>query len=208
MKKPVPYAFGILLFILSIISFLFPNSEITVNIVYAVILPSFLLSAISFVSEFSDFCASYATHQEASAIEGVRIAAENIRLVSECTRQGILPIVLEEATQNQHNQKVQERLTEFSDMSLAAGNIKVQFNNVKKVCGIITIVCYVGLFLSLIFASIFVKILSEINLNSITLFSLTIMYLSIELKKDFFFFLYNCIYKKEKKDIANSTSTK
>ena len=52
MKKGVEKAFAIALFIISIISTIFPTNHIE-SITYAVIVPSFILSLTSFISEIS-----------------------------------------------------------------------------------------------------------------------------------------------------------
>ena len=58
-KKGIQVAFAITLIIISIIATIW-QTELLGNIIYAVVVPSFLLSIISFVAEIADKCISSA----------------------------------------------------------------------------------------------------------------------------------------------------
>ena len=65
----------------------------------------------------------------------------------------------------------------------------------KKIFDKIIFVGYTLLFVSLIFSPYFHGWISNINLNSLTLWSLTLLYITLELKAEFIARTYDFVYK-------------
>lgn len=174
MKKNVQIAFAVALVILSILS-IFAHSKLFDSIVLGVVIPSFILTIISFIDEVIQKCLIHArklsdllkkTADSASSLANT--IAPNYKTESEA--QQILDLL------NQENEYLKEAL----DYTKLANSLK----KCSKLLAYINITAYTILFLSLVLSPYIVEILAGINLNSITLWSLAILYLSNELKPE------------------------
>lgn len=183
MKKTIQIAFAIALLIISVISTVV-QSEVFDNIIYSVVVPSFLLSLISFLSEVSQKCGENAEQFRSNYTELGELRESSAKQelewyekgnYTEPFREGYIPKdILEEfklVGDNYKNALVYSKAKDF-------------LGNCKKLFDIANLSAYVLLFLSLILSPYIVKLLSAVNMNCITLWSLTLLYFSVELKSE------------------------
>ena len=200
MKKSFEIAFAFALLILSIASSLF-QTELFTNIIYAVVIPSFILSIISFLSEISWRCEHYAKELASAAKDSAQFKRETV------------DAKMAEFAENKHNfeyvmafdkaqlDKQQDECLHFLDTALAATFVQEFCYKCKKACDIAITVSYTILVLSLTISPYLAKWLSVINLNCITLWSLTLLYLTLELKSEICFIIFRVLFKYAKKKI-------
>lgn len=183
MKKTVQIAFAIALVILSIISTIL-QTDLIGNIIYAVVLPSFILSIISFVAEISEKCETDGEQLYNLSIRcadmSKEIAEINIKSKFETADS---KLTVEEAITPEINEKLTQS-NEYSMEALGYQKVRIFCVKCKKNCDRALIVGYVLLFLSLALSPYIAKWLSVINLNCITLWSLSLLYISLELKSE------------------------
>lgn len=174
-KKTIQVAFALTLLLLSIIS-IFNYSEVFDNIVRAVVIPSFFLSLISFINGIIAQCRTnaaaiakvYAENGELHAKRG-----EELRSLTEHTEESMYELTMEV---NASVERLKSALS-YSQMDKSC----------EKVISVLTfcnIAAYTLLFLSMVLSPYIVSLLSDINLNCLTLWSLTILYFDTELKQD------------------------
>ena len=174
MKKTVQIAFAIALIILSILS-IFVQSTLFDSIVLGVVIPSFILTIISFIDEVIQKCQTNArklsdmlTKTADSSSSLAKTIAKNVTTESEA--QQIVDLMNQEG----------DYLREALDYAKMESSLK----KCSKYLAYTNIIAYTILFLSLVLSPYIVEILAGTNLNSITLWSLAILYLSNELKPE------------------------
>lgn len=199
MKRPIQIAFAISLVLLSIVSTIFPENELMVNIVCSVVVPSFILSFMSFVSEISAYCDNVASRRANTAKEAADLAEETIALGMENYKAGIYEIPYEEGRVPTKFIEWQKQCIEFSNIATASVKVKQFLLKANKVCNYIVIAGYVLLFTSLFLSPYIVRLLSAVNLNCITLWSLTLLYVSLELKSEISYKIFCTLFNRAKK---------
>lgn len=181
MKKGVQIAFAITLLIISVLA-TFNQSKLFDDIIYAVVIPSFLLSVISFAAEIREKCGKNAHEFEKVYMEHSDLkyqsAQQKLTQYDQGTyhqpyKEGFVPKDIYE--------EITDSLNQINKATVYI-NIRLFLSRCEKALDIINITCYVLLFLSLIFSPYIVSFLSSINLNCMTLWSLTLLYFSVELK--------------------------
>lgn len=204
MKKGVQVAFAIALVILSVICTIYPEAELMENIVYAVVIPSFILSAISFVAEISDICEVKAGKLAKTARETAELATKVVQRGMDNYRAGIHEMPYIEGRVPTDLFEAQEKCVEYYGVASASMDVKTFFVRVKKVCDITVVGGYVVLFLSLSLSPYIVRWLSSVNLNCITMWSLALLYITLELKTEICERIFGCLYKKARKRVDKS----
>ncbi|MBQ7118927.1 MAG: hypothetical protein IJO09_01820, partial [Oscillospiraceae bacterium] len=165
------------------------------SIVYAVVIPSFLLTVISFISDISKECEKIAGKRFAGDQKISELAKENadirLRFHKEANK-GICEV----------ETKVPEDVLAAIATSEKWRNSAVEHASTQSfflkciiVCNVLVVVGYVLLFLSLFFSPIIFKWISVINLNCITLWSLTVLYLTIQLKREICNRVFSLLHK-------------
>lgn len=192
MKKGVQVAFAIALFILSILASVF-NSDVIANIIYAVVIPSFILTIVSFLTEISEKCedtANNLSEQELSLSNQTNELIEMKKIY--CNMKTANPKVVERYKEN--IEELANSSRELLNTSIANKKVEEFCAKCKKVCNIIIIIGYIILFLSLSLSPYISIWLSAINLNCITLWSLTILFITMEFKTDICKWVYNSLF--------------
>ena len=199
-KKGIQIAFAITLIIISIIATIW-QTELLGNIIYAVVIPSFLLSIISFVSEIAEKC-------EGNAKEGADLASKTADLSERLTKAlmenyeaGISDLPYIEGRVPKQVTDQQLKTIEHYKEATAYKNVQTFFVKCKDVCQTISVIGYVLLFLSLILSPYAVKLLSVIDLNCITLWSLALLYFTLELKSEICAKIFDVLHKKYLKKV-------
>ncbi|MBE6805157.1 MAG: hypothetical protein E7526_01340 [Ruminococcaceae bacterium] len=207
MKKGVEKAFAIALFIISIISTIFPTNHIE-SITYAVIVPSFILSLTSFISEISKKC-----QDDAEKIAEAAHKLSNLEHES-ADRDYTLYNEGKYSTQYIDGQVPKEIFDKMSDSlehmrdAVIYKRMEIFFFKFKNICDKLVVLGYILLFISLCLSPYISHWLSVINLNCITLWSLTLLYVTLELKSDITSKLYMLIYKTFRKKAENEIDAK
>lgn len=172
MKKIVQIAFAITLIVLSLIS-TFVSTELINSIVLGIVVPSLLFSIITFIDSIAVKCKENAT--EFSSVLS-KLAGTQLRLSGQ---------LLEETQSEENAQRISELLKTSSSHtreSVDYARIANAMNKCQSLLKYIRLIVYVLLFLSMILSPYIALALSKINLNCITLWSLTILYIDSELK--------------------------
>jgi len=199
MKKIVEKAFAITLIILSLIA-TFSQSELIGDMIYAIIIPSFVLSLISFIAEISEKCQMDAKKTSDLAKKLSDLEQENVDRDIELYEKGSYEIPFAEGIVPEKIYQQQVKSTEHMGESLTYMKMAVFYIKFKKICDKLMVVGYVLLFVSLCLSSVFVQLLSHVDLNCITLWSLTLLYFTLELKSEccnqVFRFMYKIYGKK------------
>lgn len=172
MKKKIQIAFAISLVFLSAVS-TFVNTELFSNIVLGIAIPSFLLTVISFLDSIIAKCKG----NSAEFADVLRRIADAELWISEHS-----------SSESQTAENTQQ-ISEESKSSPAHAKEYIAYETMRStmekyqtILEYATLVSYVMLFLSLILSPYLVRLLSKVNLNFITLWSLTILYVDAELK--------------------------
>ena len=204
MKKAVQVAFAIALGILAIISTIWPKGHME-SIVYAVIIPSFILSFISFVTEIAEKCESDVDKLASTVDKCATLSKERVEMI---IKNNVLDnngafdaekVITKEV--NDEFEKTNQYLTE----TLAYRMVQIFCLRCKTVCDKIMVGGYVILFLSLALSPYISQWLSAIDLNCITMWSLVLLYVTLELKSDIcakIFFSLSERYMKKAKEKA------
>ena len=207
MKKGVEKAFAIALFIISLISTVFPTSHME-SITYAVIVPSFILSLTSFISEISKKCQDDAeetakmTHK-LSNLEH-EIADKDYALYNE----GKYNLqYIEGHVPKEIFDKMSNSVEHLRD-SVIFKRMEIFFYKFKSFCDKLVVIGYVLLFISICLSPYISHWLSVIKLNWITLWSLTLLYVTLELKSEISSKLYMLIHKTFKKKAEKEADKK
>ena len=175
-KKTIQIAFAIVLVILSVAS-TFIDGNIMYNIILAVIVPSFVLTIISFIDEIIESCEINSNALSESCLEFSKEHLEEAKQQA-LEADGKDPSFSQKFNATLDLCKLMQRNSEgYSDA-------KDFFVKCRHALWVSSIIGYVFLFLSLIFSPYIVNWLSSINLNCLTLWSLTILFLSVELKPE------------------------
>lgn len=194
-KKGIQIAFAITLVIISIIGS-FWKSELLGNIIYAVVIPSFLLSIISFVAEIAEKCEETAKKCAELAGQTANTSEKLVEAKMENYKAGIYenkPYI--EGLIPKTIMDEQIKTVEYYQDATALVYTQLFMFRCQKVFQRISVVGYVLLFLSLILSPYAVKLLSVIDLNCITLWSLTLLYFTLELKTDICNYLLNVVHR-------------
>lgn len=188
-------AFVLSVFILCIIGTIENNSEIN-QLVYALIIPVFLITIIEFILEIKEKCEKYADKmsKELNKISQLEyeLAEEkvkNLKIIGDFDENN-----LPEPIQNNYEDSIKHT-------NMATNYIKVATDFVKlhKFLKIIYTIILVLFFLSIIFFSKISSILENINLNSISLWSLLLFLISIYNKDDVTIKIVEKLYKRYEK---------
>lgn len=204
MKKGVEKAFAIALLIISVISTIFPTSHIE-SITYAVIVPSFILSLTSFISEISKKCQDDAKKTSETIEKLSNLEKENADLKLSLYNEGNYktPYVEGQIPQEIYKQNI-DSLEHMKD-SIIYKRMEIFFLKFKNICDKLIVLGYILLFISLCLSPYISRWLSVVNLNCITLWSLALLYITLELKSEIsskiYMSIYNAYKKKAKKEI-------
>ena len=202
MKKGFEIAFGIALFILSVIATIWADAEFVESIIYAVVIPSFILSLISFLSEISEKCEKDAgdlSNLEKKVSDLVEETADEKLKQYEAGNheipyvKGHIPADIYEAHQES---------LEYMKKAVVSQGVQLFCTRCKNLCDKITVGCYVLLVLSLSLSPYIARWLSFVNLNCITMWSLALLYVSLELKTEICAWIYNILRKRSEKRIT------
>lgn len=210
MKKGVQISFAITLLIISIAATIIQN-DLFESIIYAVIVPSFLLSIISFFSEVSQICKKNAQHFAEVHMEHSDLQYELLRLKKEQYEKELHTQDIQELNTLQELDKELKSCEKGMQESMVYVSIREFLCRCEKLLNIANIISYTSLFLSLVLSPYIAKCLSTINLNCITLWSLTLLYFGMELKPQIcgkvFDYLIK-IYKRRKIDKIQADTKK
>ena len=202
MKKAVQVAFAIALSVLAIISTIWPKGH-RVSIVYAVIIPSFILSFISFVTEIAEKCESDVDELASTVDRCATLSKERVEMIIKnnvLDNNGVFDV--EKVITKEVNDEF-EKTNQYMAETLAYRRTQIFCIRCKNVCDKIMVGGYVILFLSLALSPYISQWLSTIDLNCITMWSLVLLYVSLELKSDIcakIFFSLSERYKKKAKE--------
>lgn len=203
MKKGVEIAFAIALIILAMISTIFPT-ELTESIIYSVVIPSFILSLISFVTEISELCENDAeklSDLEKKVSDSAYEVAETKR---ELYNKGLHEQPFTEGVIPEDVCSHEEKGLNYLKKAVISKDVQVFCIKCKRVCHKLTVLGYVVLFLSLFLSPYIASRLSVIDLNCITLWSLALLYITLELKTECCNWLFGLLYKKFSKEVEDS----
>lgn len=195
MQKGVQIAFAITLVVLSIVSMIW-RSNMMEDIVYAVVIPSFILTVISFASDISSECEKNAQELAESSEKLFELSQKMVNLKMEKYKYGCfegVPFVEDLVPKEIVDDQV-EGLKHVKEAN-AYRLTQIIFAKSKRFCDRFSIVGYVALFLSLCLSPVIMSWLSAINLNCITLWSLSVLYITIELKADICNWLFIRLHK-------------
>lgn len=203
-KKGIQIAFAITLVLISIVGSIW-KTELLGNIIYAVVIPSFLLSLISFVVEIAEKCEDNAKEFASLVSQNANLAKQLAEAKTKSYEQGFFDIPYVEGVVPKEITDLQLKTIEYYKEASAYKDVQIFSIKCQGICHKISVAGYVLLFLSLILSPYAVKLLSVIDLNCITLWSLTLLYFTLELKSEIcsklFRFLYNRYLKKVDKDL-------
>lgn len=195
-RKGFQISFAIALVVLSVICTIWRN-EVLDGIIYAVVIPSFVLSIISFVLEVADYCKNYAEKITSLSKENMELSDELYNRKIEEYKAGKLDAKYVEGYIP--TELAEEHRTEkfkYATNIMASQDVKIFFLGCQKVCSIVAIVGYVLLIISLCLSYYAVKILSAIDLNCITLWSMALLYFTMELKTEMCNWVFELLYRK------------
>ncbi len=202
MKKIVEKAFAITLIILSLIA-TFLQIEVIGDMIYAIIIPSFVLSLISFVAEISVKCETDSKELADLAYKLSDLEQKKVDGDIESYKKGEYKTPFSDGIIP--DEIYQQQIESNKHMKEANNYLRTSIFCIKcgKICDKLMMFGYVLLFVSLCLSSIFIRWLSLVDLNCITLWSLTLLYFTIELKTEccnkLVTFLYKMYSKKSKK---------
>ena len=194
MKKIVEKAFAITLIILSLVA-TFLKIEVIGDMIYAIIIPSFILSLISFVVEISERCEANSTKTSELSHRLSEIEQKNVERDIELYKKGDYKIPYSE--DSIPDEIYLQQLDSYNHLKESNAYLRVSIFCVKckNICNKLMLLGYVLLFISLCLSSVFVRWLSLVDLNCITLWSLTLLYFTIELKTECCDKLVSFLYK-------------
>lgn len=203
MKKGVEIAFAIALIILSIIGTIFPT-ELTKDIIYAIVIPSFILSIISFISDISALC-----EQDAKRVSDLekKVSDEALEVADiklELYHQGKYKLPFVEGVVPKEIYEYKEKSLAYLKKATISKDVQVFCIKCKKMCNKLIVGGYVALFLSLFLSPYIAKLLSVVDLNCITLWSLALLYITLELKSECCNWLFNFLYNRYTKKTENN----
>lgn len=184
-------AFVLSVFILCLISTIGNNNEIN-QLVYALIIPVFLITIIEFIIEIKEKCEKYADKvskemNKMSQLE-YELAEEKVKNLK----------IIGNFDENNLPESIQKNYEDsIKHTNIATNYIKVSTDFVKlhKFLKIIYTIILVLFFLSIIFFSKISSVLEKINLNSISLWSLLLLLISIYNKDDVAIKIVEKLYK-------------
>lgn len=199
MKKKIQWAFGITLLILSVIGTIKPIA--TGGIVYSIIFPSFMFSIISFVSEISEACSGIAHDTFEKAYKTANQSHDKVQkdLAAYEAGEYNIPYITDAVPKEIYNELLKSK--DFLRASAISQEMSIIFDRCIKRCDIVTLICYVLLFMSLIFATNIARWLAWVDLNCISLWSLTLLFFTLELKEEIRKKVYMYILKKAEKNV-------
>lgn len=198
MKKGVEIAFAVTLVILAIIATVFP-SEITESITCAVICPSFILTVISFVSDIMKSCESSAEKLGADASELADITNQVAIAKEQNYSAGVGAIPYTEGVIPKEIYDKKKESFDYLKTSVEYAKSQIFFIQCRRVCNVVIVAGYILLFLSLCLSPIIATWLLKINLGSITLWSLAVLYVTLELKEEICKAVFRFLHKLLKK---------
>lgn len=195
MRKTVQIAFAIALISLSIIASIW-KTELISNIIYAIVIPSFILSVISMVNDLSEKCKEDAKRiRDSSAQEVIQVE----KALSDEYRHHMKDqnkSALGDALHEEYIKDLHRKGTTYREAKYIAEEIQTFCSAGQNICEKICIVGYVLLFLCLSLSPYITKWLSAIDLNCISLWSLTFLYFSLEVKSSICDLIYKTLSKR------------
>lgn len=194
-KKTIQIAFAIALVIISIAGS-FWKSEVFDNIIYAVVVPSFLLSVISFVSEIAEKSQKNAGEFASVTGKAADLSEQLVESIKRNYEAGIHDMPYVEGLVPKEITDQQLRAIKYYKEACGYKNLQAFLVKCQNVCHTISVIGYVLLFLSLILSPYAVKLLSVVDLNCITLWSLTLLYFTLELKSEICAKLFSVLSKR------------
>lgn len=181
MKKSVQFAFAVALTTLAVIS-MFCSSGHMATIIYSVIIPSFILSIVSFIDEIIEKCDSEGEKLQQTTYQSAELSKE---LVDEKVKNNIAcnnGIFDEKKVITPDVKQHMDNATRFLTEAVGYQNTRIFFLRCKAVCDKLMIGAYSILFLSLALSPYIAQWLSAIDLNCLTLWSLVLLYVTLEFK--------------------------
>jgi len=130
--KTLQKAFAIALVVLSVICTVWPKAELMTSIVYAVVIPSFILSIISFVTEVSEHCEkeaeTLANLEERVSNSAEKFAKERLKQYEEGNHEqpydeNKIPVDIYNATKDS---------VEYLEKSLISKNVQIFLPKMQK----------------------------------------------------------------------------
>lgn len=206
MKKNIQYAFAIVLIFLSVIGSVWKTEHFE-NIICAVVIPAFILSIISFVEEIAMKCESDAKKESELYNELSDVLQKHADLDLELYNKGISDMPYIEEHVPARICETQEKSVDALKNSVVAANVRIFCLRLNKVCEYSIIVGYVLLFLSLIMSPHLVELLINVDLNCISLWSLALLYIALELKDEICAKIYKTLYKIYMKHMGKQEDT-
>lgn len=176
MKKTVQIAFAFTLVILSILSMVI-HVEIFRNIIAAIIIPSFLLSLISFIDTIIVKCklTTEAILKEFHESEGLNIIKGEDKIAGKTFQ------TEDEIRRLKHELDI---ITNSNESALGYSELTVFLEICQEVLEKINLATYTLLFIAMVLSPYIVKLLSSVDLNCLTLWSLTVLYVNTELQSE------------------------
>ena len=195
-RKGFQISFAISLLVLSVICTIWRN-EVLNGVIYAVVIPSFVLSIISFVLEVSDYCKNYAEKITSLSKENMELSDDLYNHKLEEYKAGKSDVkYVEGYIPTELAEEHRAEKFKYATNIMASQDVKIFFLGCQKVCSIIAIVGYVLLILSLSLSYYVIMILSAIDLNCITLWSMALLYFTMELKTEVCNWVFDLLYRK------------
>jgi len=169
--------------LLAVISTIWPAGHMK-NIVYAVVLPSFILSLVSFVSEIAEKSESDGERLTKLVDECAELSEETAKTTMRGNVAGNNGVFdLEKVITPEVNDEF-ERTNQYLVEAVGYRKAQIFCFRCKMICDKIMVGGYVVLFLSLTLSPYIAQWLSFINLNCLTMWSLVLLYVTLELKSE------------------------
>jgi len=181
MKKGVQIAFAIALATLAIIS-MFCSTGHMATIIYAVALPSFILSIVSFFADIAEKCDSEGEKLHEASNKSSELSKE---LATQKIKTNVLcndGVYDEKVVITPAVEKHLEDASRYMVEALGYNRARIFFLRCKIWCDRLMVGGYAVLFLSLALSPYVTQWLSVIDLNCITLWSLLLLYVTLEFK--------------------------
>lgn len=184
-------AFVLSVFILCLISTIENNNEIN-GLVYALIIPVFLITIIEFIIEIKEKCEKYA---DKTSEEINKISQLEYELAEEKVKALRIEGGFDEDNLPKSIQKNYQDSIKHTNIATNYTKVATKFAKLYKILKIIYTIILVLFFLSIVFFSRISNILEKINLNSISLWSLLLLLISIYNKDDVAIKIVDKLYK-------------
>lgn len=193
-KKTIETSFAITLIFISILA-TFIQSSIFQSIIYAVIIPSFLLSIISFISELEEKCEQNAKNFKNTLAQLGNTEAEWSELHLKQYESGNAHVLYISTLVPKNIYEMLENSLIHMKEAFQYANIQAFCAKLGKVLQVLKMMAYTVLFISLILSPYISKVLSYVNVNCITLWSFSLFFLALELKSPCVTYSFSALVK-------------